>query len=69
LLCDVDFAPRVSDGSLTLAMQFRVQFLDSSARLIREHVADARNPVDAIALVVNLDWPPRAEIMRVLDPA
>jgi hypothetical protein len=48
-------------------MQFRVQFLDSSARIIREKVADARNALDAIALAVDLDWPPRAEIMRVLD--
>jgi hypothetical protein len=48
---------------LDLTIQFRVQFLDSSARVIREQVANARNAVDAIAL----DWPPGAEIMRVLD--
>jgi hypothetical protein len=29
--------------------------------------ADARNDVGAIALVVDLDWPPRAVTMRVLD--
>jgi hypothetical protein len=31
-------------------MQFRVQFLDGSARVIREMFADARNAVGAIAL-------------------
>jgi hypothetical protein len=58
---------RFKDGSSILTIQFRVQFLDSSARVIRGQVADARNAVDAIALVVRLDWPARAEIMRVLD--
>jgi hypothetical protein len=29
--------------------------------------ADARNDVGAIALVVDLVWPPRAVTMRVLD--
>ena len=48
-------------------MQFRVQFLDSSARVIRELVADARNAADAIARAVHLDWPARPEIMRVPD--
>jgi hypothetical protein len=48
-------------------MQFRIQFLDGSARVIRELFADARNAVGAIELVRNLDWPPRAVTMRVLD--
>jgi hypothetical protein len=48
-------------------MQYRVQFLDGSAPVIREMFADARNDVGAIALVVDLDWPPRAVTMRVLD--
>ena len=50
-----------------MTVQFRVQFLDSSTRVIREHVAEARHAADAVALAVDLDWPPRAEIMRVLD--
>ena len=48
-------------------MQFRIQFLDGSARVIRELAANARNAVGAIALVVDIDWPPRAVTMRVLD--
>ena len=48
-------------------MQFRVQFLDGSARVIRELHADARNAVGAIGLVRDMDWPPRAVTMRVLD--
>jgi len=48
-------------------MQFRVQFLDGSARVIRELYADARNATRAIELVRDIDWPPRAVTMRVLD--
>ena len=48
-------------------MQFRVQFLDGSARVIRELHADARNTTRAIELVRDVDWPPRAVTMRVLD--
>jgi hypothetical protein len=48
-------------------LQYRVQFLDGSARVIREMFADARNDVGAIALVVDVVWPPRAVTMRVLD--
>jgi hypothetical protein len=48
-------------------MQFRIKFLDGSARVIRELFADARNAVGAIELVRNLDWRPRAVTMRVLD--
>jgi hypothetical protein len=29
--------------------------------------ADARNAVGAIALVADIDWPPRTVTMRVLD--
>jgi len=39
-------------------MQFRIQFLDGSARVIREMFADARNAVAAIALVADIDWLP-----------
>ncbi len=48
-------------------MQFRIQFLDESPRVIREVAADARNAAGAIALVVDVDWPPRAVTMRMLD--
>jgi hypothetical protein len=48
-------------------MQFRVQFLDGSARVLRELFADTRNAVGAIGLVADVDWPPRAVTMRVLD--
>jgi hypothetical protein len=48
-------------------MQFRIEFPDGSARVIRELFADARNAVGAIELVRDIDWPPRAVTMRVLD--
>jgi hypothetical protein len=48
-------------------MQYRVQFLDGSADLIRELFTDARNAAGAIALVVDIEWPPRAATLRVLD--
>ena len=48
-------------------MRFRIQFLDGSARVIRELHADARNAARAIELVRDVDWPPRAVTMRVLD--
>jgi hypothetical protein len=57
---------RVSPG-LDLTMQFRIQFLDRSARVIRELHADARNAASAIELVRDIDWPPRAVTLRVLD--
>ena len=46
-------------------MQHRNQFLDGRANVFRELTADARNAVGAIALVTDIDWPPRA--IRVLD--
>jgi hypothetical protein len=51
----------------TLTMRFRIQFLDRSARVIRQLFADARNAAGATALVADIDWPPRAITMRVLD--
>jgi hypothetical protein len=56
----------LTDGS-TLTMQFRIQFLDGSAQVIRELHADARNAASAIELVRDIDWPPRAATMGVLD--
>ena len=48
-------------------MQYRIQFLDVIASVILDLVADARDAASAIALVVDLDWPPTAVSMRVLD--
>jgi hypothetical protein len=48
-------------------MQYRVQYLDGHASVIRELTANARNAVGAIALVVDIDWPPHAVSLRVLD--
>jgi hypothetical protein len=48
-------------------MQYRVQFLDGQAKVIRELTADARNAVGAIALVTDIDWPTHAITIRVLD--
>jgi hypothetical protein len=49
-------------------MQYRIQFLDGSAKVIREWSANAQNVAGAIELIVDADWPPRAVTMRVLDP-
>ena len=49
-------------------MQYRIQFLDAAANVVRELSADAHNAAGAIALVVDPDWPPNAVTMRVLDP-
>jgi hypothetical protein len=37
-----------------MAMQFRIEFLDASASVIRELFAGARNAVGAIALVADI---------------
>ena len=49
-------------------MQYRIEFLDGSAKVIREWSANAQNVAGAIELMVDADWPPRAVTMRVLDP-
>ena len=48
-------------------MRYRIQFLDVRANVLRELTADARTAANAIALVVDRDWPPRAVTMRMLD--
>jgi hypothetical protein len=48
-------------------MQYRNQFLDGKANVVRELTADARNAIGAVALVTDIDWPPRAVTMRLLD--
>jgi hypothetical protein len=49
-------------------MQYRIQFLDRRANVIRELTADAQNAVGAIALVTDIEWPPHAVSLRMLDP-
>ena len=48
-------------------MQYRIQFLDSSAKVIREWSDTAQNVTGVVAIVVDADWPPAAVTMRVLD--
>ena len=50
-----------------LSVQYRIQFLDRSANVIREWSANARSLAGAIELIRDADWPPRAATMRVLD--
>ena len=50
-------------------MQYRIQYLDGSANIIRELSADARSGTSAFELVADLPWAPRAVTMRVLDAA
>jgi hypothetical protein len=51
----------------TLTMQYRIQFLDGSANVLREWSASARSVAGAVSLAADTDWPPRAVTMRVLD--
>ena len=48
-------------------MHYQIQFLDTAAAVISELIADARSAHGAIALVADLDWPPHAVAMRLLD--
>ena len=48
-------------------MRYRIQFLDGRANVIRELTADARTATNALSLIVDTDWPPRAVTIRVLD--
>jgi hypothetical protein len=48
-------------------MQFRIQFLDGSARVLREWSAYARSVAGAVSLVTDIDWTSRAVTIRVLD--
>jgi hypothetical protein len=51
----------------TRAMQYRIQFVDGSANVLREWSANARSVAGVLSLVTDIDWPPRAVAMRVLD--
>jgi hypothetical protein len=48
-------------------MQYRIQFLDGMAIVIVDLIADARNAAGAIAFVADLEWPPHAVTMRLLE--
>jgi hypothetical protein len=48
-------------------MQYPIQFLRHGVGHVSELIADARSADGAIGLVADLDWPPHAAIMRVLD--
>jgi hypothetical protein len=48
-------------------VQYRIQYLDGSANIIRELSADARSGMSAFELVADIPWVPRAVSMRVLD--
>jgi len=53
--------------SWALTMEFRVQFLDRSGIVVREFHAYARNAAGAMNLVKDVDWPPGAVLLRILD--
>jgi hypothetical protein len=48
-------------------VQYRIQYLDCSANIIRELSADARGGMSALELVADMPWAPSAVTMRVLD--
>jgi hypothetical protein len=48
-------------------MEYRVQFLDRSGTVVREFHAYARNAAGAMNLIVDVDWPPVAIRLRILD--
>jgi len=50
-----------------LTMEYRVQFLDRSGSVAKEFHAYARNAAGAMNLIVDVDWPPRAVRLRILD--
>ena len=50
-----------------LRVQYRIQFFDGAGNVVREWSASTHNVADAIKLIVDADWPPRAVSMRVLD--
>jgi len=47
---------------------YRVQFLDQAGVLVAQWVASALTDVGAIELGSDIDWPPEAVTMRILDP-
>jgi len=50
-----------------IVMNFRVQFLDASAAVVRETLVKARRVGLAIALYDGMEWPPDVVRMVILD--
>jgi hypothetical protein len=50
-----------------MSVQYRLQFLDGSANVLREWSANARSVAAVVSLVTEIDRPPHAVAMRVLD--
>ena len=48
-------------------VQYRIQYLDDSANIIRELSADARSGTSAFELVADMPRAPHAVTIRVLD--
>ena len=48
-------------------MQYRIHFLIRSANVVGESRADAWSAAGAVELVAEMDWPPLAVSIRVLD--
>ena len=48
-------------------MQFRIQFLDRSATVVRELAAEAQSAACAFELIAGSDWPPDVVSVQVLD--
>jgi len=48
-------------------VEYRVQFLDRSGSIIKEFHAYARDVAGAMNLIIDVDWPPGAVRLRVVD--
>jgi hypothetical protein len=48
-------------------MNYRVQFLNLSAEIVAERLADAFDVAEAVALVDGIAWPDGASRMKILD--
>ena len=49
-------------------MQYRVQFIDGSDKVVSEVQANAGSAANAFLLVADNEWPPDVVKVRVLDP-
>jgi len=45
-------------------MQYRIQFLDGSANVLREWSAYARSVASAVSLVADIDWITSGELLK-----
>jgi hypothetical protein len=50
-----------------LALQFRVQFLDRAANVVREMYSFSWNVANVIEFISAIEWPPVAVSLRILD--